>query len=345
MRRKLFLLLAGVLVALWSQTGLAWCKITRDSTSYGRVFNTNVVLNQTTAGNMILDYKAGSEVNVQCDKEGGWFELRVTAPINGSGLITIGNDRFIGVSITSNLLNANASGYSQTLLTDGSFTTRRWDIPRISGSDSDLRAYKVAESVSYQFRAIGSEDPKSGNLGKLDIVTLAASGDGGGNSVQEQVIFGLGSDATAIASCYIDISGLTFDMPKIKTTAFKEPGILEASKMEKSIPKIECDRDVNVRFTLSATNTVAGYPNVLAPEAGGAEGVGATFKYRFIDTDGGGGSESHDLTLAKPFNLLDGPVGKVRRTYFYLTAYYYRFGEEVKAGQFRSTATLNVWVE
>ncbi|HGN9370288.1 TPA: fimbrial protein [Citrobacter pasteurii] len=352
MRRKLFLLLTGVLVALWSQTGLAWCGISNNGTGYGQVFNSNVILNQhrPDAGEGVIeDYNSKSDVFVICNNDGGWFELSITGALVpasvGNGVIKTDID-FIGVSITAEVLNANASGLASTVLTDGSFTTRRWDIPRISGSESDRRAYKVAESVLYQFWAIGPEDPKSGRFGTRDIVTLTASGGGDYPVNDKQVIFGFGNRATAIASCYIDTSALYFAMPETKTTAFKEPGLLKASgEQQTTRGGINCDRDVNVQFTLSATDTVPGLPNVLAPEPGGAEGVGATFRYHFYDADGGGKSEPRDLTLAESFNLLDGPTGEVRRTYFYLTAYYYRFGEEVKAGHFRSTATLNVHVQ
>ncbi|WP_410750270.1 hypothetical protein [Citrobacter sp. U14242] len=346
MIRKLFLLLTGVLAVSWSMTGLASCTVDEiiggDSS-----FNGNVTLRQRTAGNPLVTDSSGSAIIVGCDNKGGWFELNVTgvldpAPI-GDGVIKTSVD-YVGVAITADVLNEDTNGMTKTVLTNGSFITRRWVIPEIDSNVPQTRKFQVVSNRIYDFWAIGPEDPKSGLFGAAKMVTLTVSGYNDVPSTSD--VYGFGSNAAAIASCSIDSSALYFAMPDTKTSDFSQIGILEASKQSGTTSGgIDCDRDLNVQFTLSATDTVPGLPNVLAPEAGGAEGVGAIFKYSFRAATVGEISETRDLTLGEPFNLFDGPVGQVRRTYFYLDAYYYRFGDQVSAGHFRSTAVLNIEIQ
>lgn len=345
MKRMLFLLLTGVLAASWSMTGLASCMVDEiiggDSN-----FNGTVTLRQRTAGDQLVTDSRGSAIIIGCDNEGGWFELNVTgvldpAPI-GDGLIKTNVD-YVGVAITADVLNEDTNGMTTTVLTNGSFVTRRWVIPEIDSNVPQTRKFRVVSNHRYDFWAIGPEDPKSGSFDAAKMVTLTVSGYNDVPSILD--VYGIGS-AAAIASCSIDSSALNFAMPDTKTSDFSQTGILEASKQsETTSGGINCDRDLNVQFTLSATDTVPGLPNVLAPEAGSAEGVGAIFKYSFRAATGGEISETRDLTLGEPFNLFDGPVGQVRRTYFYLDAYYYRFGDQVSAGHFRSTAVLNIEIQ
>lgn len=337
MKRKWMVLAAPLLAALWSQAGLAKCYTDSISEAFTA---TNVVLNQHTAGESIGNQHRSAYFSVTCDSEGGWFELALETPLTptsvGNGVVET-NIGFLGFSITADLRNENDDGETRTVLTDGSFTSRRWTVPPFEGSP---KTFNILSNPVFEFWAIGPEDPKSGILNARTFFTLTTE-DG-----HKDLVYGFDGTAKVIASCYINSSALYFSMPDTNTTDLKQTGILEASKQEESTSGgIDCDRDVNVQFTLSATDTVAGLPNVLAPETGGAEGVGVTFKYRFLGATDGESSEPRDLTLGAPFNLLDGPVGQVRRTYFYLAAYYYRFGNKVSAGHFRSTAVLNIQIQ
>jgi len=346
MNGKLILFLTGTLATSWSHFGYAAC--TLNDKGQG-IYDASVLLRQSSVGVNLSTYSVPGNTTVVCDSEGGWFELTAASPfspVSGSAVVKTNID-FIGVSITADLLNEGdpSSGQSTTVLTDGSFTHRRWVVPKLDDANAPPRSYSPVNNARYEFWATGPEDPKSGLFGASSMITLT-TGDNDGKTSAPTTIYGFGGNARAIASCSIDSSALNFIMPETKTTALKQNGILEASKVTLTTSTgIRCDRDVNARFTLNATSTVAGLPNVLAPEPGGAEGVGAAFRYEFGDDSNSGRSGERDVTLGQSFDLLNGPVGHVRKGWLNLNAYYYRYGSTVKAGHFRSTAILNVQIQ
>lgn len=234
------------------------------------------------------------------------------------------------------------SGDETVVLTDGNFMTRRWVIPEVEEGGS--RTFTIVSGVFFDFWAIGPEDPYAGVFGAEPILKLSSS-DGA-----ETTAVGFSSNASTVAGCSVyesDSNNGLIKMPVAVTSDFSQTGILESSKKVLQF-RANCDRDTNLEFTLNDTgNAVPGFSDVLAPEPGGAEGIGATFRYAFMDDVSGNVSSTTDLKLNEPLDYFGGSVGEVRHGRFILYSYYYRFGAEsqIAPGHFRSTATLNFVIQ
>ena len=338
MKRKLMLFTAALLSALWSQTGLATCSVypsTDTSTFSGYAY-----LNQHRAGEVLSTRVNPSSFIVECDRSGGWFELTPAKAFSpsplGNGIITTNID-FVGVSITADLLNEDTNGNTRTLLTDGSFTSRRWVIPATEDSQPKRR-FNAMTTKNFTIWAIGPEDPKPGIFDTAPYFTLTTD-DGIATPVLRFT-----NTARMIASCVPTTTmreQMTISMPDVYTNEFPSPG--KHFRTRTHSYSYSCDRDINVRFTFTPTNTVPGFPNLLAPEPGGPEGVGIMLQYRTVDNQTRTTLEQGDITLGEPYDVLGGPVNHVSRSQFDLSPYYYRYGNtEVTSGHFRTTATMNI---
>lgn len=343
MKGKLILLMVSTLAGLWSQTGLAMCSV---GVSTGGIVNGNITLSQHSAVSEFAAHIAGSgqKISTTCDRYGGWVEANMVYPIAATAVsgVTKTNVPFVGVKVTAKLATENLSGDETVVLTDGNFMTRRWIIPEVETAGS--RTFTVLSDVRFDFWAIGPEDPYAGVFGAQPILKLSSS-DG-----SETTAVGFSGNASTVAGCSVyesDSNNGLIRMPATVTSDFSQIGILESSKKVLQF-RANCDRDINLEFTLNDTgNTVSGFSDVLAPEPGGAEGIGATFRYAFMDDDSGNLSPTTDLKLNGPLDYFGGPVGEVRRGRFILYSYYYRFGSEsqIAPGHFRSTATLNFVIQ
>ncbi|MCQ7059545.1 fimbrial protein [Escherichia coli] len=358
MKGKLVLLMVGALAVGCSQSALADCKVDNPGVIEG-LYNGNVWLNYTkhdAPDPMIVSYRVGDGFasRVKCNKDGGWIELEMVSPNGPAGVYDAQKTSVpgVGVKLTADIAKNDFSGTESVVLTNGSFTSRRWEIP--ASEDTLPRYFTVAKYPMYEFWAIGPKDPKAGSFGGQPILEVRAGGDGG--LLSDSVVFGFSSTSQTIATCNVpSTSELSFTMRTVMANHLAEDqgehgglGRLNSTKVTQAIGPIRCDSDLNVQFTISDTgNLHPGTDNVLDSVKGDGytEGLGATFRYK-INEDGETSEENKvDVIFGQPMYLRNGDIDSVSpKLSFYLFAYYYRFGD-IKPGQFQSTAVLNIKIQ
>lgn len=361
MKGKLVLLMVGALAVGCSQSALADCKV--ENTGAGGLYNGNVWLNYTKhdapaeKDRLIVTYKVGDGFvdKVRCNKDGGWIELEMVSPNAPAGVYDAQQTSVpgVGVKLTAEIAKNDFSGTESVVLTNGSFTSRRWEIP--ASEDTLPRYFAVAKYPLYEFWAIGPKDPKAGSFGGQPILKVRAGGDEG--TLTESVVFGFSSDSQTIATCNVLTTSnkLSFTMPEAMTNHLAEDpgehgglGRLSSTKVRQGIGRFTCDSDLNVQFTISDTgNLHPGTNNVLDSVKGDGytEGLGATFQYNITEDVNPSEENKVDVIFGQPIYLRNGDIGSVSpRLEFNLYAYYYRFGD-MKPGQFQSTAVLNIEIQ
>ncbi|HAU4331435.1 hypothetical protein P2H57_16810 [Citrobacter freundii] len=359
MKGKLVLLMVGALAVGCSQSALANCQVDHPE-STGGLYYGGVWLSYNKYDDpnpLIVSYKVGDSFagSVKCNKDGGWIELEMVSPNGPAGVYDAQQTSIsgIGVKLTAEIAMNNFSGMEKdVVLTNGSFTSRRWEIP--ASEDTLPRYFTVAKSPKYEFLAIGPKDPKGGIFSEQPILKVRAGGEEG--SPSESVLFGISSGARAVATCNVpSTSELSFTMRTVMANHLAEDpgehdglGRLNSTKVTQVIGPFRCDSDLNVQFTISDTgNLHPGTDNVLDSVKGDGytEGLGATFRYK-INEDGETGEENKvDVIFGQPMYLRNGDIDSVSpKLSFYLFAYYYRFGD-IKPGQFQSTAVLNIKIQ
>ncbi|HHU0690152.1 MULTISPECIES: hypothetical protein [Citrobacter] len=361
MKGKLVLLMVGALAVGCSQSALADCQIDPVSDAglfYGGVWLDYNKYDEPSPGIVSYEVGDGFAGSVKCNKDGGWIELEMVSSYAPAGVYDAQQTSIsgIGVKLTADIAMNNFSGMEKdVVLTNGSFTSRRWEIP--ASEDTLPRYFTVAKYPKYEFLAIGPKDPKGGVFSEQPILKLRAGGAGGEEGTpSESVIFGISGGSRAVATCNVpSTSELSFTMRTAMANHLAEDpgehgglGRLSSTKVRQSIGPIRCDSDLNVQFTISDTgNLHPGMDNVLDSVKGDGytEGLGATFQYN-ITEDGNTSEENKvDVIFGQPIYLRDGDIDSVSpKLVFKLYAYYYRFGD-IKPGQFQSTAVLNIKIQ
>ncbi|HHL2824519.1 TPA: hypothetical protein ACQ431_002747 [Citrobacter murliniae] len=359
MKGKLVLLMVGALAVGCSQSALANCQVVSPESTVG-LYQGGVWLSYTKYDDpnpLIVSYKVGDGFagSVKCNKDGGWVELEMVSPNAPAGVYDAQQTSIsgIGVKLTAEIAMNNFSGMEKgVVLTNGSFTSRRWEIP--ASEDTLPRYFTVAKYPKYEFWAIGPKDPKGGVFNEQPILKVRAGGEE--DIPSESVIFGISSGSRAVATCNVpSTSELSFTMQTAMANHLAEDpgehgglGRLNSTKVRQVIGPFRCDSDLNVQFTISDTgNLHPGMDNVLDSVKGDGytEGLGATFQYKINEYGETSEENKVDVIFGQPMYLRNGDIDSVSpKLSFYLFAYYYRFGD-IKPGQFQSTAVLNIKIQ